>query len=226
MEAMWTCDMEYPRKIRGLQSQKITDNKAYMNILKHLFLDELADRYDSEKRLIRAMPKMAKAATCKELQKLIHSHLKETIQHAKKLESVFKCFGATVKTKKCHATIGLLKEGAHIADDFKHSPAMDAALISAAQKIEHYEIASYGCLHEWATLLGHKESSGILKEILAEEEAANQALIKLARSSCNAEALGKGKETDACCEGKAEKFPNVRRGIRPVGLKGTRGVKV
>jgi ferritin-like metal-binding protein YciE len=197
-----------------------------MNTLKHLFLDELADRYDSEKRLIRAMPKMAKSANCKHLRKLIHSHLKETIEHAKKLEAVFKCFGATVKAKKCHATIGLLEEGAKIADDFKHSPAIDAALISAAQKIEHYEIASYGCLHEWATLLGHKETAGLLKGILAEEEAANQALIKLARSSCNAEALGECNEADASCDGKAAKFPNVSRGMRPVKLMGLRPVKV
>lgn len=110
--------------------------------------------YDAEQRIVRALPKMAKAATCPDLQAAIRSHLKETQGHVTKLEKVFKAFGEKVKGKKCEATVGLLEEGDQIAADFKGSSAINAALISAAQKVEHYEIASFGCLHEWAGLLG------------------------------------------------------------------------
>lgn len=161
-----------------------------MNALKNLFLTELADRYDGEKRLVRAMHKMVKATDGEHLEKLLKSHLKETIGHVKKLEKVFKSFGAKIKARKCKATIGLLKEGDELAADFKGSQAINAALISAAQKIEHCEIASYGCLHEWAKLLGNSEASVLLKGILFEEEAFNQALIALARSCCNRRAFG------------------------------------
>jgi len=180
-----------------------------MKMLKDLFLAELADRYDSEKRLVRAMPAMAKTATCKELQKLIKSHLKETIGHVKKLETVFKAFGAKVQARTCEATIGLLREGAEIAADFKKSPALNAALISVAQKIEHYEIVSYGCLREWSAVLGNKNATASLQEILDEEKAANRSLIDLARWRSNKEALGECADTCAR-NGKATKTPNRR----------------
>jgi ferritin-like metal-binding protein YciE len=193
-----------------------------MSALKKLFLEELADRYDSEKRLVRAMPKMAKTATGMHLQKLIRSHLKETIGHVKKLETVFKSFDAKVRAKKCEATLGLLKEGDEIAADFKGSPAINAALISAAQKIEHYEIASYGCLHEWAALLGNRQAAGQLHEILEEEKAANEALIGLARSCCNNAALGACKEGDSCSENK--KSSDADLGLPPLKLTPARPV--
>ncbi len=197
-----------------------------MNALKNLFLDELADRYDAEKRLVLAMPKMIKTATCKHLQKLIQSHLKQTEDHVKKLDKVFKSFGEKAKTKKCEATIGLLKEGSEIAADFKGSLAINAAIISVAQKIEHYEIASYGCLHEWAVLLGNKDAVGLLKEILGEEKAANQALIDLARSRSNNEALGDCSAADSCCDAEDAKPKQMRRAIRPVKLNRSRSVIV
>jgi len=139
-----------------------------MNKLKKLFLIELADRYDSEKRLVPAMAKMAKTATCKHLEKLIHFHLKETERHVKQLERVFKSFDEKAKTRKCEATVGLLKEGAEMAAEFKKTPAINAALVSVAQKIEHYEIASYGCLHAWAELLGNKEAADLLAKAILE----------------------------------------------------------
>jgi len=188
-----------------------------MNALKNLFLEELADRYDAEKRLVRAMPKMVKNATCKHLQKLIQSHFKETEGHVKKLETVFDSFDAKVTAKKCEATIGLLKEGDEIAADFKGSPAINAALISVAQKLEHYEIASYGCLREWAKLLGNKEASGLLQEILDEEKAANQSFITLARSHGNKEALGEGHLSDSDGNGNGAKSLIGQRGISPDG---------
>jgi ferritin-like metal-binding protein YciE len=126
-----------------------------MTNLKDLFLDEVADMYDAEKRIVKALPKMAKAATCDKLKEAFESHLKETEGHVTKLEQVFEAFGQKAKGKTCKATVGLLEEGDEIASDFKGSPVINAALISAGQKVEHYEIASYGCLHEWAQKLGN-----------------------------------------------------------------------
>jgi ferritin-like metal-binding protein YciE len=160
-----------------------------MKTLKDLFLDELADIYDAERRIVKALPKLAKAATCPELKKGILAHLKETEGHVTKLEKVFQSFDLKAKGKTCEATVGLLAEGDEIAADFKGSPAINAALISSAQKVEHYEIASYGCLHEWAGLLGKKEASTLLLQILNEEKETNNTLTELARSYCNQEAL-------------------------------------
>ena len=153
-------------------------------------MDELADMYDAEHRIIKALPKMAKAATCDDLKAAIQSHLKETEGQVKKLEQVFQSFGVKARGKKCEATVGLLEEGDEIAADFKGSPAINAALISAAQKVEHYEMASYGCLHEWAGLLGNEKAAGLLQEILDEEKTANEKLTELARAGNNEEALG------------------------------------
>jgi ferritin-like metal-binding protein YciE len=188
-----------------------------MKTLKDLFLDELADMYDAERRIVKALPKMAKAATCEDLKEAIQSHLKETEGHVKKLEEIFQSFDQKAKGKTCEATVGLLEEGDEIAADFKGSPAINAALISAAQKVEHYEMASYGCLHEWAGLLGNEEAASLLQEILEEEKAANESLTELARASSNEEALGESDQKDA--EEVADKSSgNLRRGVRPVSI--------
>jgi len=168
-----------------------------MRTLKNLFLDELADRYDSERRLVIAMPKMIKVATCSKLRAVIESHLMETERHVTKLAKVFQLFGEKPSVNKCEATIGLLAEGAEVATDNKGLPVINAALVLVAQKIEHYEIASYGALREWATLLGNKPAAAILKEILGEEKAANQALIEVAAAHCNIQALTGG-SIDGC----------------------------
>ena len=165
-----------------------------MKTLKDLFLDELADMYDAERRIVKALPKMAKAATSAELKNAIQSHLKETQGHVKKLEQVFQSFDEKAKGQTCEATVGLLEEGDEIAAEFKGSPAINAALISAAQKVEHYEMASYGCLHEWAGLLDNQEAASLLREILNEEKAANESLTKLARGGSNDEAMGESEE--------------------------------
>ena len=156
--------------------------------LKELFLGKLADIYDAEHRIVRALPKMVKAATCTRLQAALQKHLKETQGQITKLDQVFKSIGEKAKGKKCEATVGLLEEGDEIASEFKGSPAINAALISAGQKVEHYEIASYGCLHEWAGLLGHEKAAGLLEEILNQEKAANETLTELARTGNNEEA--------------------------------------
>lgn len=186
-----------------------------MKTLKDLFLDELADMYDAERRIVKALPKMAKAATCDELKGAIQSHLKETEGHVKKLEQVFQAFGQKAKGKTCEATVGLLAEGDEIAAEFKGSPAINAALISAAQKVEHYEMASYGCLHEWAGLLGNQKAADLLQEILEEEKAADESLTKLARDGKNEEALGESADEES--EEQADKKSGtLTRGIRPV----------
>jgi ferritin-like metal-binding protein YciE len=182
-----------------------------MKTLKDLFLDELADMYDAEKRIVKALPKMAKAATSPDLKAAIQSHLKQTEGHVTKLEQVFRSFDEKAKAETCEATVGLLKEGDEIAEDFKGSPAINAALISAAQKVEHYEMASYGCLHEWAGLLGNEEAAGLLEKILGEEKAADETLTKLARVSSNAEALDESEEQQSSGDSAHKKRAPLRR---------------
>jgi ferritin-like metal-binding protein YciE len=180
------------------KNRKALIKATNMKTLKDLFLGELADMYDAEHRIIKALPKMAKATTCTHLRDAFLSHLKETEGQVKKLEQVFRSFDEKAKGKTCEATVGLLKEGDEIASDFKDSAAINAALISAGQKVEHYEMASYGCLHEWARLLGNDEAAGLLEEILDEEKAANASLNDLALTRSNEEALGdKGRKAAA-----------------------------
>lgn len=117
-----------------------------MKTLNDLILHELQDIYDAEHRIAKALPKLAKAAKSTDLKKALRMHQKETEGHIKKVEQVFKCFDETKKREKCDATVGLLEEGDSMADEFEGSPALDAAIIAACQKVEHYEIATYGCL--------------------------------------------------------------------------------
>lgn len=160
-----------------------------MKTLQDLFFNELSDVYDAEHRIAKALPKMAKAATNPALRKAFELHLKQTEGHAKKVEEVFASFDRKAKAKTCEATVGMLKEGEEIAATFEGSPAINAALIAAAQKIEHYEMATYGCLHEWAKLLGNNDAADLLQGILDEEGATNKALTVLARSSSNEDAM-------------------------------------
>lgn len=160
-----------------------------MKTLKKLFLDGLAEIYDAEVRLVWSMPQMALAATCKYLKEAILSHLKETEGHVARLETIFQSLGERTKRKTSEATIALLNESNDIMTHFKGFPVINAALIAAVQKIEHYEIASYGCLRDWASVLGNKEAADILQEILDEDKATNQLLTELARSFSNHEAL-------------------------------------
>jgi ferritin-like metal-binding protein YciE len=190
-----------------------------MSALNKLFLVELADRYDSEKQLVQAIPKLTKLATCKVLQEHFQCHLTKTEGHVKKLATVFKSFDAKVTAKKCETTVGLLKEGEHLAADFKGSPAINAALISAAQKIEHHAIASYGCLHAWASLLGNPGAANVLEEILQEEKAENDSFIALAGSCCNKEALAACKDASTCSEDEDKKAPRVVVPAHPVTAK-------
>lgn len=156
-----------------------------MKTLENLFLDQLADLYDAENRLTKALPKMANAADNDDLRDAFEHHLMETEHHLERLEQVFASFNRSPKAKKCAAIVGLLKEGDELAADHKDEPTLDAALISAAQKVEHYEIASYGCLREWAGILGNGAAAQLLSDNLAEEKNADETLTRLARKDSN-----------------------------------------
>ena len=165
-----------------------------MKTLEDLFLDSLADMYYAENQLVKALPKMAKAATHEHLRMAFETHLTETEGHVQKLEAVFEAFGKSPKSKKCHAILGIISEAEEIASENKNSPTINAALIFAGQKAEHYEIASYGGLRDWAKLLGNEDAANILDEILDEEKAADAKLSELAETDCNESAQNEDAE--------------------------------
>jgi ferritin-like metal-binding protein YciE len=187
-----------------------------MNELTELFLDELADIYNAETQLTKALPKMAKAANSDDLREAFESHLAETKEQIERLKQVFQAFDKTAKGKKCKAMEGLLAEGEEILSEHKDSVCLDAALISAAQKVEHYEIASYGCLATWAKLLGNDEAVSLLQETLDEEKQTDEKLTELAESQSNLEASGDESE-DETGDGRAssQKSSSAKRQVRP-----------
>jgi ferritin-like metal-binding protein YciE len=156
-----------------------------MQKLQELFLSELGDIYNAEKQLTKALPRMAKAANSESLRAAFEAHLEETEQQIERAEEVFAAFDKPAKGKKCKAMEGLIAEAQEIMSEFKGESNLDAALICAAQKVEHYEIATYGCLCTWAELLGNKQALRLLKETMNEEEQTDQKLSDLAESCIN-----------------------------------------
>ena len=150
--------------------------------LKDLYLEELKDLYDAENRLIKALPKMAEAAESAELRQGFQSHLEQTKQHALRLEQIFERMGEEPKRKKCAAMVGLIQEGDDLMGEDYEDGVKDAALISAAQRVEHYEMAAYGCVRTWAGLLGDSEAKALLDQTLSEEKETDQKLNKLAET--------------------------------------------
>jgi len=154
-----------------------------MNSLRETFLEELADVYDAEKQLVKALPKMAKAAEHDDLREGFEEHLEQTEEHVTRLEQVFEKMGSKAKSKRCKGMQGLIEEGQErIKED-----AGDAALICAAQKVEHYEIAAYGSLKSWATLLEEQDVAVLLDETLEEEKETDEKLTNAAESMINVE---------------------------------------
>lgn len=161
---------------------------AKAKTLSDLFHDTLKDIYFAEKKIMSALPKMAKAAQNDELQAAFEKHLVETEGQVERLDAVFEEIGETPRGKTCDAIMGILDEGKEIMSEYKGTPALDAGLLAAAQAVEHYEISRYGTLITWADELGLSKASKLLKETLAEEKKADQTLTGLAKSVVNAEA--------------------------------------
>ncbi|HEX6106849.1 MAG TPA: ferritin-like domain-containing protein [Gemmatimonadales bacterium] len=160
-----------------------------LDSLQSLFLDELKDVYHAEKQLLRALPRLAKAATAPQLRQAFTQHLKETEGQVQRLERVFKELGQTPRGKKCEGMAGLVEEGKNIMEEDGEPAVIDAALIAAAQRVEHYEIAAYGCLRTYAQLLGLRNAEQLLQENLDEEEAADEKLNALAEGGINQAAM-------------------------------------
>jgi ferritin-like metal-binding protein YciE len=156
-----------------------------LDSLEKLFLEELKDVYNAEKQILRALPKMAKAAESPQLEQAFTQHLKETQGQVQRLERIFKELGQTARGKKCKGMEGLLEEGKEVLEEEGEPAVIDAALIASAQRVEHYEIAAYGCLRTYASLLGYSEAGRLLQQTLKEEEAADQKLSKLGESGIN-----------------------------------------
>ena len=166
--------------------------------LQDLFLNELKDVLNAEKQIVTALPKLAKAASAPELQQAFTKHLRESEGHVRRLEQIFQSLGQTARGKKCKGMEGLIEEGKEILEEEGAPEVIDAALISAAQRVEHYEMAAYGCLRTYAQLLGYDDADRLLEQTLHEEEATDKALTALGEGGINQAAVAAGgKETEA-----------------------------
>ena len=159
-----------------------------MQDLQDLYVEELRDLYNAEKQLVKALPKMAKTATNEDLKDAFTTHLEETKGHVERLEQIFEKLGKRAGGKTCKAMQGIVEEGKETMEEDATEEVMDAALIAAAQRAEHYEIAAYGTVRTYAKLLGDKESAKLLQQTLDEEGKTDKLLTKLAESSINVEA--------------------------------------
>ena len=156
--------------------------------LDELFHDTLRDIYFAEKKILSALPKMAKAAQSDDLRAAFEKHHGETQDQVDRLEQVFQLIGKKAQGKTCHAIVGIVEEGQEIMKDYKNSPALDAGLLAGAQAVEHYEISRYGTLKTWASELGLEQAAGLLDETLQEEKATDAALTQIAETVVNQEA--------------------------------------
>jgi ferritin-like metal-binding protein YciE len=153
--------------------------------LRDLFHDTLKDIYFAEKKILAALPKMAKAAQSEELKAAFQKHESETEMHVERLERVFDELDETPRTKSCDAILGIIEEGQEVMKEYKATPALDAGLLAAAQAVEHYEISRYGTLKTWAQELGLDESVAVLNLTLREEKNTDEKLTELAQSNVN-----------------------------------------
>ena len=161
---------------------------ANLESLEELLQEELKDIYDAEKQLTKALPKLAKKAGARELKSAFEEHLRQTEQHVARLEEVFERMGMPARGKKCEGMKHLIAEGEEMIGEASHAAARDVVMIAGAQKVEHYEIASYGTARTWANLLGMSEVAALLEETLDEEKEADQNLTAIAESFANAAA--------------------------------------
>ncbi|MBA2270169.1 MAG: ferritin-like domain-containing protein [Chthoniobacterales bacterium] len=168
-----------------------------MESLDELLAEELKDIYSAEKQLLRALPKMAKKASSPELKRALQEHTEMTQRQVERLEDVFEALGKPAKAKTCKAMQGLIEEASEIMGEDASPAVLDAGIIAAAQKVEHYEIASYGTVRTWARLCGQEEAAGLLQETLDEESQTDERLTELAESFVNPKAEEGGNEEES-----------------------------
>jgi ferritin-like metal-binding protein YciE len=161
---------------------------AQAGTLHEAFIEELRDAYDAEKQLIKALPKMAKAAASTDLRTAFETHLEETRGHVERLEQVFESLDEKPRGKHCEGMAGIIEEGKSTMEEEFDEATMDACLIASGQRAEHYEMAAYGTLVAWAQSMGHTEATNLLQEILDEEKATDKKLSTLAEGGINQEA--------------------------------------
>jgi len=160
-----------------------------LDSLEELYVEELRDLYNAEHQILKALPKLAKAASSPDLEKGFQEHLQQTKGQVERLDQIFSDLGKSSKGKKCEAMEGLLKEGAELLEADALPSVLDAALIAAAQRVEHYEIAGYGCVRTYAKLLGQDGATKLLQQTLDEEKRTDEKLTELAVGSINTEAV-------------------------------------
>jgi ferritin-like metal-binding protein YciE len=185
------------------------------------FIDELRDTYDAEKQLTKALAKLAKAATNPKLRQAFESHLEETRGQIERLEQVFESLDEKVRGKHCDGIAGIIDEGKSIMEEDFDDVTMDACLIAAGQRAEHYEMAAYGTLVAWAQAMGHTEAADLLQETLDEEKAADQKLSALAESGINQNAADAAHPEDEEEEEEEVAMP-ARTGRKTVAAKSGR----
>jgi ferritin-like metal-binding protein YciE len=182
--------------------------------LHDLWVHELKDLYSAERQLVQALPKMAKAATSDALRTAFENHLSETEEHVSRIEQILQSFDESPKGQKCHGMEGLIDEGKGLLEEDADPDVLDAGIIVAAQKVEHYEIASYGAVCEYARIMGHTEALALLEQTLEEEKNADQLLNQLAEGGINAlaerDANGAEEEEEADAPGNGSKKSKSR----------------
>jgi ferritin-like metal-binding protein YciE len=174
--------------------------------LKKLYVDELKDLYSAENQLVKSLPKMAKAASSDELRKGFEQHLEQTKGHVERLEKIFSSLDESPKGKKCMGMEGLIKEGSEVIEEDLEDAVMDAALIGAAQRVEHYEIAAYGTVREFAKILDEPKHASLLEETLNEEKETDQKLTNLSRE-INTQAIEESPEEGRARPNQVRKMP-------------------
>jgi ferritin-like metal-binding protein YciE len=188
--------------------------------LRDLLLHELKDLYSAEKQLVKALPKVAKAATDPDLKAGVDQHLEETKEHVNRLDQIFERLGTSNRGPKCKGMEGLIEESATLIEEEPDQEVLDAGLICGAQKIEHYEIAGYGCARAFAELLGEEEIMDLLQQTLDEEKATDEKLTELALTAVNlAAADSEGEETTGSSDGRGQRSGSPSKGKANGGRK-------
>jgi ferritin-like metal-binding protein YciE len=179
--------------------------------LQDLYLEELRDIYDAEQQLLKGIPLLAKAASSDELRNAFEDHLEQTKEQIERLDQIFETAGASAKGKKCKGMAGLIEEARELLDEDIDPEVLDAALIAAAQRVEHYEIAVYGCLATYARLLEKEDDADLLEQSLDEEKETDELLTEIAESSINVEAAEEGEEAQEAEDEEPGKKRSARR---------------